>query len=328
MFNFNSPQEPKKIPAFPYCFSIYKDGRIVSDNKPVSLDIFNKTTNLNVKDCATLSSIVYQEFGWPPVYWQYLKSEYITNDLLSPENSVLIPTITVESKEYPGYYLIPGYSDYLITKDGLLFNKISKSLMQASKGILGYYTFRMKDDSGFTCNRLRHRILCLAFKPFPKNVHTLDVNHINGIPGFDDLDNLEWVTRSENINHALEIGLRKDNKPVQVREIATGKVEFFISCSSLGRALGVTETTISNRAATNGNKNIQGLQYRFYQVAPWPDVENDNGKYLVEFPDGNSKKCTSLEAARLSGLTRTSFLRMVREGREFGKTDNKITLIS
>lgn len=317
----------KKIPFIHHDFSIDIDGGLVDEvGSPVELVKFNEITGLGVTDISVLVAVAYQRFYWAPIYWKKLIALPMIEGVCTPESLMIAINEPLESLEFPGFYMIPYYSNYVISKSGRLIKKSTGQEIQASQGSLGYWTFRMTSDSGSTQNQLRHRILCFAFKPYPANVEDLDVNHKNGIPGNDCLDNLEWITRSGNVLHAYENNLRTDNQPVQVRNVLTGMMFLFASCSAAARELGVTETTISNRAKTVGFKAYDGFQFRFHpNTDPWPEFERSEGKFLVEFPDGTQINCNAKEAAMHAGLTRTSLLRMLREGRQYGTTSNRIT---
>lgn len=53
---------------------------------------------------------------------------------------------------------------------------------------------------------LMHRLIAIAFIPNPENKPM--VNHIDGDKHNNRLDNLEWVTGSENQKHAVRIGIK------------------------------------------------------------------------------------------------------------------------
>lgn len=307
----------KRIPNILKEFKISLSGEIVDSNgNVISLTDFNRIVNTNINDLAVLVSIVYQGFKWPSVYWSEVKALRTVEGCDNVESIKLGLTAPVESKEFPGFFMIPYFSNYVISACGMLIKKSTGEEIKASRNPLGYYTFRMSDDLGGTQNRLRHRVLCYAHKPYPANVDDLDVNHIDGIPGNDWLDNLEWCTRSYNMDHAYAMGLRNDNKEIQVLERETNRMLIFASCSQAGRFFNVTETTISNRAKTLGYKSFDGRQFRFHPNSePWPVIDDDTGNFLVEFHDGSKRHCSCNEAARLAGVTRTSFLRILRENK-------------
>lgn len=55
---------------------------------------------------------------------------------------------------------------------------------------------------------LVHRLVLITFNPI-ENYEKLQVNHKDGNPENNKLDNLEWVTPSENIKHSYQVLKRK-----------------------------------------------------------------------------------------------------------------------
>jgi len=74
----------------------------------------------------------------------------------------------------------------------------------------GYYNVSLYEGGEVKTNKI-HRLVMLAF--FGES--DLEVNHINGIKADNRFENLEYCTPSENIQHALDIGLmaRGENHP-------------------------------------------------------------------------------------------------------------------
>lgn len=290
----------------------YLDGELI-DSSDLNLGIEHNT----------LWIVAFHAINLAPVYWKYLKVKCDISPM-KPEACVLGFDEPVETLDYPGFYVIPYYSDYVISRDGKLLKKSNSMYIEASRTTLGYYTFRMADDSRKTSNVLRHRILSIAFLEYPADVNSLDVNHLNGVKGDDFLDNLEWCTRSRNMDHAYDMGLRTDNIPVQIKDTNTNMVYIFRSCSDAGEFCDVTGTTITNRIKSGAENIYNGYQFRYHPCDDvWPSPSGIRvGRYIVKTIDGGLLRCNGEEAARLLGLTRTSFLRMVREGRRVGKTQN------
>ena len=76
----------------------------------------------------------------------------------------------------------------------------------------GYYEVTLSKTSKVKTFRV-NRIVAKIFIPNPNNY--LEVNHINGIKIDNRVENLEWCTRSKNLKHSFEIGLRKPSTPMK-----------------------------------------------------------------------------------------------------------------
>ena len=68
----------------------------------------------------------------------------------------------------------------------------------------GYLSINLPAGEIFKTKSI-HRLVALAFIPNPLNL--LEINHKDGIKENNHIDNLEWITSSENSKHAYKIGL-------------------------------------------------------------------------------------------------------------------------
>lgn len=90
--------------------------------------------------------------------------------------------------------------NYLVTLDGRVFSLHSmRFLTPIVKDNYIYYKIGSKSYRA-------HRLVALTYIPNPDN--KAEVNHIDGNKANNMLCNLEWATRSENIQHACDTGLR------------------------------------------------------------------------------------------------------------------------
>lgn len=112
-------------------------------------------------------------------------------------------------KNYPGYLIYPS---------GKVFSlKTNKFLKFGDVG-------RKNDDSFYKVVVLKnyleqvetvrvHRLVAEAFIPNPNGYPI--VNHKDGNKGNNDVSNLEWVTYSQNNQHAYDIGLKKGKRRIE-----------------------------------------------------------------------------------------------------------------
>jgi hypothetical protein len=116
---------------------------------------------------------------------------------------------------------IPGYKKYAVSKCGKIFYKKMKSIKKTFLN-RGYLICRI----GKTTLSV-HRAVALAYVSGYKD--GLEVNHIDGNKENNDIENLEWVTPNENIQHAIENGLMTENYANFIRRRKKYK-EFIAEC--------------------------------------------------------------------------------------------------
>ena len=98
-----------------------------------------------------------------------------------------------------------GYPKYLIYEDGKVQNKKSKRYLKQSEDGNGYLKVRLYKN-GISKTHKIHRLVGLHYIPNPDNRKELD--HINRNTKDNTIENLRWVTRSENNQNK---GVQKNN---------------------------------------------------------------------------------------------------------------------
>lgn len=100
---------------------------------------------------------------------------------------------------------IKGYENYQITMDGFVYSIKTKKYLQNVDDGKGYYFVSLYKDG----KRKNFRIHQLVAEYFIGNPYNLpQVNHIDGNKKNNHYVNLEYVSASENIQHAYNTGLK------------------------------------------------------------------------------------------------------------------------
>lgn len=93
---------------------------------------------------------------------------------------------------------IPGYPYYKISKDSTIksyYNDLPL-IIKPYLGEKGYYSVRLIDEKGCKMNEYIHRLVAIVYRPNPKNLP--EVDHKDRNKSNNHLNNLRWVTSSEN----------------------------------------------------------------------------------------------------------------------------------
>ena len=111
--------------------------------------------------------------------WKY--TDYIPTTQPSPEGKILT-----------------GYPNYIITKDGKIYNSQRNKFLALAKNEGGYMFIGLSDGKKRTTFSV-HRLVAILFLGNPNSLP--EVNHIDFNKTNNNVENLEWITRSDNMKH-------------------------------------------------------------------------------------------------------------------------------
>ena len=120
-------------------------------------------------------------------------------------------------------------------------------------------------------NWLVHRIVMLAFNGPPQNEQAWQVHHKDGDPMNNRLDNLDYVTPSQNVLHSYARQSRGSNgpaisKPVMWRRRGTEKWTLSPSGRQAAEQLGLTRSMVST--ICNGKASSREFEIQFQDASP------------------------------------------------------------
>ena len=166
---------------------------------------------------------------------------------------------------FEGFYKISNLGNVMSMGGWCGTSKRNQMIRSTSITKDGYVKVRLMRNGKDRTSRI-HRLVAEAFIPNPENKKT--VNHIDGVKTNNNVVNLEWANRSEQMHHAYELGLKtamigSTNTQAkltdeQVREIRKTYVrqskEF--GTVALGKKYGVTNRVIGLVVSGKAYRNV------------------------------------------------------------------------
>lgn len=166
-----------------------------------------------------LVCITHYRVHLPVEYWSRIIVKYIDGNKsnLFPSNLYYCFDSPIEVRCLKGFFYVPYYTQWCVNRNGDVADPItgrlrSKHIQKPPKnnpknitgGYVSYYFNVRNDRFKFLA---RHRAIGLTFIEYATSPFLLVMNHKDGIPGHDVIENLEWVTKRDNMLHALRNGL-------------------------------------------------------------------------------------------------------------------------
>ena len=143
--------------------------------------------------------------------------------------------MSIESKEY--------YSGrYILYSDGRLYSTTRGIFIKISPDVLGYACCNLYDGKRYTKHRL-HRMMAESFLLNDNPLEKIQVNHLDGNKMNYNLNNLEWCTPSENIQHSFDILNRTSPRKLTYEQV-TEIINFKLGVLELVTLYGVCEQHI------------------------------------------------------------------------------------
>lgn len=152
---------------------------------------------------------------------------------------------------YEGLYMISnlGRVKSLVGWNGSKYIDRVK-ILKPSMTTTGYWKIELSKDKKKKSKKI-HRLIAKAFIPNTNNKP--QINHIDGNPLNNNIDNLEWTTQKENVDHAIKVGLKKVLY-IPKEELERLYVEEKKSAQDISEELDIPTWTIYNRLAIYGIK--------------------------------------------------------------------------
>ena len=196
---------------------------------------------------------------------------------------------------------------YYITEDGKCYNQKTGKYLKGQENCKNhYFSYNLTLPDGTKKRCLAHRLVAMAFIPNDDPIHKTQINHIDGNKLNNYVDNLEWCTPEENMQHAFNNELKKEkhifcfnrNKELvaEYKTIAEASRAVNLSHSIIQQEVSKEEKTLSGNFYWSYEPKLDKVKnYKNLGKAKTVIQYDLNGKYI------NTYESTGVAAKSIGG---------------------------
>ena len=182
--------------------ALYPNGNVVDDWSSIKEAADYTGFNISNIRKSIKSGKLYHGF-----YWKNEEVQEVIKQKKVKKAKFIVPLFVV-SQEGEEWRNIEGYDSYLISNKGRVMSKNYRGTGKR-KILSPYYTsqnrnylqIKLKNNKGKLDSLFIHRLVAEAFIPNPQDKKEID--HIDTNPENNNVENLRWVTHTENMNNPI-----------------------------------------------------------------------------------------------------------------------------
>lgn len=193
---------------------------------------------------------------------------------------------------YEGYYQVSNFGEVRTVGHKYQCKGFHKIKLHNNRN--GYWLADLHKNNLYKSKAI-HRLVAKAFIPNPNNFP--EVNHIDGNKANNCVDNLEWVSKSQNKWHACNVLGQRTNR---IKDFSTGKV--FPSQKSAALYYGVSESLIKSivkkQIFSKRNKKQEITNHRIEIISKREYIDSLNKSNLVDAVNGLQATISKMEKVK------------------------------
>ena len=243
----------------------------------------------------------------------------------STDKEVWKDIVGYETKyQVSNFGMVRSLDRYPLFKDGrkrLLKGKVLKPVKDHN----GRLYVKLSNNENFRKNKSISRMVATAFLGSPEDV-LLEVNHIDGNPLNNHIENLEWTTRQENMKHAVDNNLFRTGEDSPHNKVLISDVEDIFKLKFVESKTNKEIATIYNVSRQTIDSIIKGESWQFKKDLDYSRIYS---RYKKQFDQNKKNNIANLkELADFDGtLDNVAISKMLTLYYERGATQKVLSSI-